>query len=85
MILETKLMHSTFKDLCSKLPSRPANLIILGHTKNNTIILDFIRSSRDLRRDFKYSKNEATRWSWCLEQLIENGYTSLSFELVQEK
>lgn len=83
--MESKLMHVAFKRLCSKIPSRPANLIVLGHNKNGSTILDFIRSTTELRQDFKSDKANVSRWEWCLEQLTEKGYSSLSFELAKEE
>jgi hypothetical protein len=66
-VMESKKMHVAFKSLCSQIPSRPANLIVLGHHKDGSTILDFIGSKGDLRQDFKSDKNDVTRWAWCLE------------------
>ena len=83
LVIESKKMHLSFKSLCAKIPSRPANLIVFGHCKNGSTILDFICSTSDLRHDFKASKFNVTRWEWCMEQLTQKGYSSLSFELAK--
>ena len=85
LVVESKQMHKSFKSLCAKIPSRPANLIVFGHSKNGNNILDFISSTSDLRLDFKANKVNATRWEWCMEQLTQKGYASLSFELAKEQ
>ncbi|MCA1763001.1 MAG: hypothetical protein LC664_08430 [Flavobacteriales bacterium] len=85
LVFDSKKMHNEFKILCKKIPNRPGNLIVFGQRKNEKIIIDVIRSGRELRRDFKDHKNALSRWDWCLQQLRKNGYSSLSFELAKEK
>ena len=85
MVMESKQMYTSFKSLCAQIPSRPANLIVLGHHKNGSTILDFIGSKGDLRQEFKANKVAGSRWEWCLEQLTQKGYSSLSFELAKAK
>ena len=84
MRMDTITMHNTFKKLCANLPSYQGNLIIFGCTNNKKIILDIVRSTNELRNDFKANKNSQTRWSWCLEQLTENNFKSLYFQLAKE-
>ena len=84
MRIDLKTMQNTFKTLCTNLPSYKGNLIIFGCTNNQKMVLDIVRSKSELRNDFKASKNSQTRWAWCLEQLIENNYKSLYFQLATE-
>lgn len=85
LVLDSNTMHEEFKKVCGKLPNRPGNLIVFGHRKNDKIIIDLVRSAYELRRDFKAKKNTLSRWDWCLQQLLENGFSSLSFELAEER
>ena len=57
MRMDLKTMQNTFKKLCANLPSYKGNLIIFGCTNNQKIILDIVRSTNELRNDFKANKN----------------------------
>jgi len=85
LVADEALAYNTFKSIYLSLPKYPGYLIISGIKRNKKETLAVIQSTNNLRQEFREYNIPESRWNWCMNQLNENGYKSLEFQLAKEK
>lgn len=86
LMLNHKMMHESFRRIYSEIPRIAGYLVVFGEKNNKVFVLAVISSEFDLREAFFVTNNEdQSRYAWIIEQLLDNGYSELSFQMAKLK